>query len=265
MNKLSGVLLPLFLLLAVICSVPFVAAEGGLQPPEGMVYVPGGEFLMGSDEKELAEMLKGTRGNAVWFKDETPKKKVFVKPFYIDAREVTNAEYRRFKSDHTFPSGRDSHPVVNVTWNDVDAYARWAGKRLPTEEEWEKAARGTDGRVYPWGAKFDKALCNTSESGLGDRAKVGQYQVERSGEKLPAGTTAAGQYTGGKSPYGAYDMAGNAWEWTSSWYDKGKMMRILKGGSWLSPAMSARAATRLGDSPVVVANDYGFRCVKDAP
>ena len=121
MNRLTGAWLPLFLILVLffdvpfIAAAPFVASENRPQPPEGMVYVPGGEFIMGSDEKELAEMLKGTRGTTVWFKDETPGKKVFVKPFYIDAREVTNAEYRRFKPDHTWPAGRDNHPVVNVT------------------------------------------------------------------------------------------------------------------------------------------------------
>ncbi|MDH4099463.1 MAG: formylglycine-generating enzyme family protein [Nitrospirota bacterium] len=257
-RKISS-LLSLFLFIAAM-----VCAADNPTPPEGMVYIPGGEFTMGTDEKELEAVLKGTRGRAVWFRDETPSRKVAVKPFFIDIHEVTNAEYKRFRSDHTYPSGRENHPVVNVTWNDADAYAKWAGKRLPTEEEWEKAARGADGRIYPWGNVFGKDLANTSESGLGGRAKVGQYKVEQSGEKQPAGTTEVGAFPGGKSTYGIHDMAGNAWEWTDSWYDKGRMLRVLRGGSWLAPAVSARAAVRLGDAPGEVANDYGFRCAKDA-
>ena len=253
------------LLLPVLLTASLLSAGTIPTPPEGMVYVPAGEFTMGSDKKDLEAALKGTRGKVVWFKDEMPRKKVFLKAFFIDAHEVTNAEYKKFKPDHVYPTGRDNHPVVNVTWNDANAYAKWAGKRLPTEEEWEKAARGTDGRIYPWGNSFGKNLANTSESGLGGRAKVGQYKVEQSGENQPAGTTEAGAFPGGKSPYGAYDMAGNAWEWTDSWYDKGRMLRVLRGGSWLAPAVSARAAARLGDAPGEIDNDYGFRCAKDAP
>lgn len=264
MNKIS-VITALILCFLGFFTASHLSAETAPVPPEGMVYTPAGEFIMGSDEKELEGVLKGTRGKMAWFRDETPRKKVFVKAFFIDAREVTNAGYRRFKPDHTYPSGRENHPVINVTWSEADAYCRAIGKRLPTEEEWEKAARGTDGRIYPWGNTLGRDLANTSESGLGGRAKVGQYKVEQSGEKQPAGTTEAGAFPGGKSTYGAHDMAGNAWEWTSSWYDKGKMLRVLKGGSWLAPPLSARAAARLGDAPGTVANDYGFRCAKDAP
>jgi len=148
-----------------------------------MVLVPAGEFYFGPDRVKLT-----------------------LPDFYIDRYPVTNAEYKKFveatgapEPTHwrrgTWPEGKADHPVVNVTWEQAAAYAEWAGKRLPTEEEWEKAARGTDGREWPWGSTFDPSRCNTNESGIWDTTPVGKYS--------PAGD----------SPYGAADMAGNVWEW----------------------------------------------------
>ena len=166
------------------------------QEHEGMVLVPAGEFRMGSGPDE------------VWVnQDEGPQRVVNLPAFFIDQLEVTNRQYKQF-IDATgwpappswvkalYPENADFLPVRSVTWWDATAYARWAKKRLPTEAEWEKAARGTDGRRYPWGDEFAADFANN------DR------------DLLPAGAKAAGS-----SPYGALDMAGNVAEWTASAYD----------------------------------------------
>ena len=201
-------------------------------PPEGMVYVHQGWFLMGSTEKD------GRIGMTVGV-DELPQHKVYLKVYYIDKYEVTVAEFKRFLDATTrtppriwteeewrriYPSPGEDHPMNGVSWYDADAYCRWVGKRLPTEAEWEKAARGTDGRQWPWGNDPNlpsRVRANTQEAGVGWTMPVGSYPE-------------------GVSPYGVYDMAGNVMEWTSSWYQPypgstlqresfGEKYKILKG------------------------------------
>ena len=179
-----------------------------------MVEIPAGEFLMGDKNR-----------------------KVFVDAFWIGRYPVTNAQYKRFVDatghkpprhwqGNTYPADRATHPVVYVTWDDAVAYAKWAGKRLPTEEEWEKAARGTDGRMYPWGNYWEEGRCNTSEAGIGNTTPVGHYSP------------------GGDSPYGCADMAGNVWEWTASAWEPGSERRVVRGGSWDFNQWGARCAYR---------------------
>jgi len=155
-----------------------------------MVYVEGGEFIFGADSDK---------------KDESPQQTLYVDGFNIDVNPVTSAEYKVFVDatghraprnwkEGQIPAGKEDHPVVWVTWEDATAYAEWAGKRLPTEAEWEKAARGTDGRTYPWGDAFDSGKCNSREANIGKTSPVGQFPE-------------------GASAYGALDMAGNVWEW----------------------------------------------------
>jgi formylglycine-generating enzyme required for sulfatase activity len=165
---------------------------------------------------------------------------------------VTNAEYARFvaESSHTPPlhwKGKTppkelaNHPVVNVSWHDATAYAEWAGKRLPTEEEWEKAARGTDGRVYPWGDQEPTAkLCNFNQN--------------------ENGTTPVGKYSPqGDSPYGCVDMSGNVWEWTASDHEGGG--KVLRGGSWYDDTLDVRGSYRGINDPDNHDGGIGFRCV----
>ncbi len=233
-----------------------------------MVFIPSGEFLMGSTEKD------GKVGQAIGI-DEIPQHSFNLRGFYIDRHEVTNRQYKAFvaATGHRPPenkytgaysweanspqTGQEDIPVTDVSWHDADAYCRWAGKRLPTEAEWEKAARGTDGRQWPWGNEFKKESCNTKYTGYG--------------ELLPAGSV-----PGDVSPYGVHDMCGNVSEWTNSWYlpypgstlqreSFGETYKVVRGGSLVMPAFPySRAAYRAN----VYRPDYrhrgiGFRCVKD--
>lgn len=217
--------------------------------------VPAGEFLMGSADSD-EEALDS----------EKPQHKVYLDTYYIGRYPVTNAQYALFlnQSGHR-PSLKwnnkqimKDHPVVYVSWEDADAYCRWAGLRLPTEAEWEKAARGDDGRIYPWGNEWDAQKCNTYEGGKRGATSVGVYS--------PAGD----------SPYGCADMAGNVWEWTADWYDKGYYRvsparnpkgadsgryRVLRGGSWTITQRYARVSFRSLNVPVVFTDNVGFRVV----
>ncbi|MGB8648732.1 MAG: SUMF1/EgtB/PvdO family nonheme iron enzyme [Anaerolineae bacterium] len=212
-----------------------LARLGDPRPLDEMVEVPAGEFLYG----------------------EAKEKRVLAQAFRMGKYPVTNAQYGKFVKesghapprdweDSSYPEGKANHPVVNVTWNDAQAYCQWLSKttgkpyRLPTEEEWERAARGTDGREYPWGNEFDKAKCNTSESGIG-------------------GTSSVGIFVEGVSPCGALDMAGNVWEWTASKYSESSY--VLRGGSWFIPQHNARCASRGWNEPGFWINDLGFRVV----
>jgi len=221
-----------------------------------MVHVPAGEFLYGDD-----------------------KQKVRLPEFWIDKMPVTNDEFAHFvqatrykttaeqtgigyahtgskwedtpSADWRHPGGpktdiqsKADHPVVQVSWEDAAAYAKWAGKRLPTEQEWEKAARGTDGREYPWGNQEPtRELCNFNRN--------------------EEGTTPAGKYSPqGDSPYGCVDMAGNVWEWTASEDESGG--KLLCGGGWSHPAEYVRAALRSPHDPDDRYDTDGFRCVSEA-
>ncbi len=216
-----------------------IALKQGDAPP-GMLLVPAGKFVMG---------LNG--GSP----DERPQREVDLDAFYIDRYEVTNAEFKQVLPQHTFQKEKDKCPVTGISFKQASEYAQAAGKRLPTEAEWEKAARGIDGREYPWGAEFNKDLCNFDGSGTGAVVRVGQYKL-------------------GASPFGSQDMAGNAYEWTSSWYqaypgntdvtkEYGQVFRVLRGGSYTTDRFHVRCARRHYDRMDASRADYGFRCAKD--
>ena len=194
-----------------------------------MVQVPAGEFLFGED-----------------------KEKTKTATFFIDQALVTNAEFKKFVEatgieppphwrHDTWPEGKADHPVLQVTWDSANAYAQWVGKRLPTEIEWEKAARGTDGRKYPWGNEFDPHKCNTGSDG----------------------TTPVGKYSpAGDSPYGCMDMAGNVWEWIGG--KPSPVLMPLRGGDWLDGAEEAQTFFRRMHTPKRKNDFVGFRCAADA-
>lgn len=235
-----------------------------------MVLVPAGQFLMGSDSGSM---------------DERPQRPIFLDAFQIDKHEVTNVQYQRFllATGHKppeswpgryvafqpardpawrgteYPTGEATYPVVAVNWQDAMAYCTWAGKRLPSEAEWEKAARGIGGQAFPWGNEWDAGRANVGETGLGYPQPVGSYPT-------------------GASPHGALDMAGNVWEWVADLYDRtyytyaparnplgpdsGTGERILRGGAWDSPSGQVRASYRNATHFFGPNYRAGFRCAR---
>ncbi len=241
-----------------------------------MLLVPAGWFLMGTSDADIVEMQNKFGWNPKWFADETPQHPVFLDAYYMDETPVTNVEYKRFLDAHpqraappdwdrlfrTFVAGQADHPVVAVSWDDANDYARWAGKRLPTEAEWEKAAVGptvaSASRRYPWGSEFDVARCNSKMSNTGGTTSVVRYAPQ------------------GKSPYGILDLAGNVWEWCVDWYvanyyyvspthnphgPESGDWRVLRGGAWDTTPDYVRAANRDYIVPEVGYAAVGFRCV----
>ena len=246
----------------------------------GMVPVSAGEFPMGS---------------ATGDDDEEPVRMVYLDAFRIDRFEVTNFAFRRFVEATGYTTTAGSHgrswvlfrgevgwrtvsgahwdaplggdsdlsglmdrPVVHVSWHDARAYCEWAGRRLPTEAEWEKAARGMDGRPYPWGEGIDSERANY-DLNVGAPSDVGSYPE-------------------GVSPHGAFDMAGNVIEWVSDWYDEGYYStgpahnppgpesgseRVLRGGAWTYKPEHVRAPNRGRSEPASTRIDFGFRCARD--
>ncbi len=261
-------------ILIVVALVGIVRLLWGLLPiavpPSDMVLVPADEFIMGSQEGSP---------------DERPVRRVYLEAFYIDRYPVTSARYVQFLNAVGGPAGQcgghicldtqaenpdsrilyrqgryvveagyEQHPVTNVSWYGAQAYCRYYDKRLPTEAEWEKAARGTDGRAYPWGDNLDPHKLN-SDCRIGDTTPVGNYPT-------------------GVSPYWAYDMAGNVWEWVADWYRAypgspyqspffGEKYKVVRGGSWNHPGSDARTTCRDIAHPARRIHVVGFRCARE--
>lgn len=190
------------------------------QSPEGMALIPAGPFLFGEGDRQQTIALPA---------------------FWIDLFEVTNGRYGEFR--HKGYELIEAHrPIVNLSWIQAMQFCRFYGKRLPIEQEWEKAARGDDGRRYPWGDTFDPAVVNS-----GSRER---------------GATDVGKFEGGRSPYGLYDMAGNVMEWTDSGDNQ---VKVYRGGSWASPPSDVRTTSRGSIGPSHRLPDLGFRCAMDGP
>jgi formylglycine-generating enzyme required for sulfatase activity len=223
-----------------------------------MIRVPAGEFIMGRNDGA---------------DDERPERRVWLDEFYIDRTEVTNASFKAYcdATGRIYPNNpgwdedyflqRPDYPVVNITWEQAHGYCEWAHKRLPTEAQWEKAARGTDGRLYPWGNAWADSAANLSSILHADA-----YERAAPVGSLPKGA----------SPWGVLDMAGNVWEWCADWYQLDyysksplknppgpsaqSAWRVVRGGGFSSPKSDAETANRSKNKPDLVIHHLGCRC-----
>jgi iron(II)-dependent oxidoreductase len=246
------------------------------KPKEDMVMIPAGPFLMGSDKK--------VDRNA--YKAEMPQRSVYLDSYEIDKYEVTALHYLKFvlstgrlpQLDWRYDGGNfqeamANHPIMHVSWFDADAYCRWADKRLPTEAEWEKAARGEDGRINPWGSQgAGLSRANFGRSGLSGPVRDRPERL-----LLYPPLISVDKYDNAVSPYGVHQQIGNVAEWVSDWYDadyykaapdrnpqgpaQGKH-RAFRGASWIDSSTTARAAQRNGADPDTKMNWLGFRCAR---
>lgn len=210
-----------------------------------MTLVQEGSFLMGVPKETVDDLVSTNDIPPAFFEGQYPQREVSLEAFYVDKFPVTNAEFKEFRPSHTYPAGHDKHPATNVSWYEAEQYAEWLGKRLLTEEEWEKAARGEDGRNFPWGDAWDPARCNTRLSGYG-------------------GTTDVDKFPSGSSPHGCFDMSGNVWEWTSTWLNDQKKQKILKGGSWSKYGILPWTWYRFNYEVDSGYQNVGFRCARTA-
>ncbi|GKS56576.1 hypothetical protein YTPLAS18_01030 [Nitrospira sp.] len=294
MTRASSVL---SVLMMVMIAVPAATRAGEPQIPPDMAYIAGGGSVMGIDkerpEQPATKMtLYQARMSMPWsaqaFDDEGPAHMVMLDPYLMDKYEVSNKQFGEFMkvTQHQAPAywddprlNKPEQPVVGVNWHDAMSYCEWKSKRLPTEAEWEKAARGPAGFVYPWGNEFDPSKAN--------------YGKQRDG------TMPVDSYPEGASYYGVHNMAGNVFEWVSDWYDPqwyGRLVtsvnprgpsepiwlggtgtyvdrltvgekRVIRGGSWIAPEATLRTTHRFWNHPLN--NSYGvglgFRCAQTAP
>ncbi len=297
-SKKLAIKLVTLLLLTVFAGTSFPLTSAAEPPaPENMALVNAGGFMRGIDKPPAthANAIRSSSQNTNFpvlkeaFADEGPARMIYLSAYFIDTYEVSNARYIEFikATDYPAPAYWDHHqlnqpnqPVTGVNWYDANAYCHWANKRLPTEAEWEKAARGPAGSIYPWGNELDYSKANFQ------KGKTGQKHI----------TVPVDAYPEGKSYYGVYNMAGNVFEWVQDWYDpnyyktskevrnpKGPQFgikigttgtylnqqvtgkkKVIRGGSWFAPAQSITTTHRFWNDPMN--NSYGvglgFRCAR---
>ena len=242
-----------------------------------MVFIPAGHFIFGTDQTDESAEALSMGIPKPWYADETPEKKIFLKGFYIDQYEVTNRRYKIYVDDvgaesppnwekNNYPEGQGKHPVAWVTWYDAANFCQWAGKNLPSEKQWERAARGTDGKNYPWGNAFDIQSANLAQA-TGQKTRLKDV----------------GAFPQGASPDGVHDLIGNVWEWVEDDYnpypgnaDKSDYfnagLKVIRGHSasdighfpgatYLSALKKfARSGYRQYANPDEPGQDVGFRC-----
>jgi formylglycine-generating enzyme required for sulfatase activity len=232
--------------------------RGALVADDGaeMVLIPDGKFVYGISDEQLAGLGYSVRAINQYRRDfhEVFSQDVAISSYYIDKYPVTNEQFERFlkatqrsrrpKWIRSSIWGGPRQPVVGVNWKDATDYARWCGKRLPTEQEWEKAARGGEKRLFPWGNDSERVICNCAEAGLECTSDVGSFPLSN-------------------SPYGVQDMAGNVWEMTTGEWEPGVF--AMRGGSFLTYIRFCRSTGRWApDEDEMPSNWLGFRCVRDA-
>jgi formylglycine-generating enzyme required for sulfatase activity len=240
-----------------------------------MLLIPAGEFIMGSTEEQAIEAWQKNDGgyDKEDYLSEYPQQKIILEDFYIDKKEVSNGDYKTFvdATNHAAPAlwsdqslSSPIQPVVGVDWSDAEAYCRWIGKRLPTEAEWEKAARGTDGRSWPWGNIWDGSRDNH-----GNGTEYGLDESDGYKYTAPVGAEL------GASPYGVLNVAGNVYEWVADDFnaysendkyfqqDFNKGFKVIKGGAYTDGQSDQRPASRIGYQKDFKDVDIGFRCAKN--
>lgn len=267
---------------------PMIAATSSGAKAGNMIKIPAGEFIMGSSPAQIKEAFKLCKSYfkiciPSWYGDEAPQHKVYLDAYLIDKHEVTLERYTacvkagkctepmKLEYCNWGRSDRVKHPINCLTWDEAKAFCEWDGKRLPTEAEWEKAARGTDGRIFPWGDQWNPANANYCDSSCGvtwrDENNTDSYSMSAPVESFPKGA----------SPYGVMDMAGNVLEWTADWYDEkyysvsplrnpkgpasGKI-HVIRGGSWMRAPSELRTASRGRHGPSSRHDVAGMRCAK---
>jgi formylglycine-generating enzyme required for sulfatase activity len=261
-----------------------------------LVYVPAGEFMMGSTSEQadqaFAECQKQNHAfpcQREWFTSATPLHEVYLDAYFIDQYEITNTRYAdcvaagvcqppydRSSATRASYYGNaefDNFPVINVTWFEASTYCEWRGNRLPTEAEWEKAARGINNRIYPWGNDFNGNIVNFCDT----NCTVDYGWANKNYNDGYTDTSPVGNYPDGVSPYSVYDMAGNVSEWTSGWYDVypgsdpskstafGQLYRVLRGGSYADFDTFIRSTLRGTNDPARGSFSNGFRCARSLP
>jgi iron(II)-dependent oxidoreductase len=256
-------------------SVNEAAANSGPKPQDDMILIPAGGFLMGSTEQQALEAWQKNDGgyDKESYLAEYPRRKIMLPDYYIDKKEVSNGDYKMFveATDHTAPAlwsdqnlNSPGLPVIGVDWNDADAYCQWLGKRLPTEAEWEKAARGMDGRIWPWGNVWSPTKANH-----GNGTEYGFDESDNYKYTAPVGAEL------GVSPYGVLNMAGNVYEWVADDFDAypgndkyaqkdfNKGFKVIKGGAYTDGQSEQRPASRIGYQKDYKDVDIGFRCAEN--
>lgn len=269
-----------------------------VQRPD-VVWIPGDWFLRGSDEEDIdfaVELCRAGEGEglpggcpAELFIVEAPQERIWISTYGIDRTEVTHAAWRRCVAANACPPSRvnaanevaarrlglPAHPVSGVTWDEARTFCEWVGGRLPTEAEWERAARGHDGRHFPWGNVYNPRLANHGGPAHDPRLLRFGRPDGQDGFRYAA---PVGSYPDAVSPYGLVDMAGNVWEWTADLYDPEAYIdavrvdpqgareggqRVVRGGSWFEPAFALRTTHRAAVAQGDAAPDLGFRCAYD--